>query len=184
MVQEYKIFIASPSDLGEERDIIRRVCDNLNSDPLLVGGMKKRILLTPLGWEYLPPAPGRPQDRINLILDKSHIVVGMLYRKYGTPTGDSDSGTEEEFFRAYDQWKTLEKPTIIFYFKDPGINSLEQLEDSQIKKVLGLKQKIQAEELLQYGEFRDAEEFGAIFEKDLKKTLVDLIKSAKENASI
>ncbi|WP_320041220.1 SUMF1/EgtB/PvdO family nonheme iron enzyme [uncultured Desulfobacter sp.] len=184
MVQEYKIFIASPSDLGEERDIIRRVCDNLNSDPLLVGGMKKRILLTPLGWEDLPPAPGRPQDRINLILDKSHIVVGMLYRKYGTPTGDSDSGTEEEFFRAYDQWKSLEKPKIMFYFKDPGINSIEQLEDPQIKKVLGLKQKIQAEELLQYKGFRDADEFGAIFEKDLKKTLLDLIKSVKEDATI
>lgn len=70
-----------------------------------------------------------------------------------------ESGTLEEFLLAYDLWKLLEKPHIMFYFKEVKIRSMKDLEDEQLRKILDLKDKIDQGKLLIFSEFSTPEEF-------------------------
>ncbi|OGR22843.1 MAG: hypothetical protein A2277_16030 [Desulfobacterales bacterium RIFOXYA12_FULL_46_15] len=169
-IKEFQVFIASPSDVEEEKKIVRKVCENLNKDPLVRG---KRIQLEHKGWEDLAPSAGRPQDTINSLQEKCDIFVCILHRKYGT-------GTMEEFWNAYESWKNFKKPGILFYFKKAEISSLSDLEDPQLKKVFELKDKIQKDELLLYGNFTTPEDFETILSDHFKKLISDLLSKPAE----
>jgi hypothetical protein len=41
-----------------------------------------------------------------------------MWRRFGSPTGQVDGGTEEEFRRAYDRWQRIGRPEILFYFSE------------------------------------------------------------------
>lgn len=166
-----RVFIASPSDVQVERKIVRKVCDDLNKDPLV---LEKRIILDPMGWEDVVPSAGRPQDTINLLVKDCDVFVCILHKKYGTPTGNSGSGTEEEFLNAYEDWKNFKKPKILFYFKKADVSSLAELKDPQIQKVFELKEKIQTNEFLLYGNFATSEEFETTLSNHLKKLIPNL----------
>lgn len=155
-ITEYKVFIASPSDLGTERGIVRQVCGELNQSPLVAA---RGMQLAVVGWEDVVPSAGRPQDTINRLQADCDIFICMLFRTYGTPTGSSGSGTEEEFLNAYDSWKALGKPRILFYFKELRKLSLADMKNPQILKVMELKERIQKDELLLYGEFESEDNF-------------------------
>ncbi len=60
----------------------------------------------------------------------------MFHKRFGSPTGKEEAGTLEEFLLAYDSWKSLEKPHIMFYFKEVKIGSIEDLEDKKLQKVI------------------------------------------------
>ena len=45
------------------------------------------------------------------------VFVGVMWRRYGTPTGDAESGTEEEFLDAYSGARAR-LPKLMFYFCD------------------------------------------------------------------
>ena len=172
-----RVFIASPSDVQAERKIVRKVCGDLNKDPLV---REKRIILDPVGWEDVVPSAGRPQDTINLLVKDCDVFVCILHKKYGTPTGNSGSGTEEEFLNAYEDWKNTRKPKILFYFKKAEVSSTADLKDLQLQKVFELKEKIQKDELLLYGNFATLEDFETILSDHLKKLISDLASKPSE----
>ena len=97
--KEIKVFIASPGDVPEERDIVRDVCDELNRSTLL---KPFGISFEAIGWEDAFPSPGRPQEIINRLVDVCELFVCIFHRRFGTPTGKEGSGTFAEFLRAYD----------------------------------------------------------------------------------
>ena len=55
--EHYNVFIASPSDVQEERDIVREVCDELNGNKLVEND---NIQFKAVGWEDALPSAGRP----------------------------------------------------------------------------------------------------------------------------
>ena len=130
------IFIASPGDVPEEREIVRDVCRQLNEDRLI---RSYDVAFRPVGWEDAFPGAGRPQAMINRLVEACDIFVCLFHKRFGTPSGEADSGTLEEFLLAYDQWQNLTKPHIMFYFKDVQVRSIDDLKDPQIQKVFELK---------------------------------------------
>jgi hypothetical protein len=64
-VKELNVFIASPTDVEAEREIVRGVCRQLNRDKLIQG---YNIAFKDSGWEDVFPAPGRPQDIVNRLV--------------------------------------------------------------------------------------------------------------------
>lgn len=177
----YQVFIASPSDVNKEREIIRKVCENLNKNEFIKHG---NISLNPIGWEDLPPFAGNPQDIINYLQKNCDIFICIFHKKYGTSTKKFDSGTYEEFFNAYNDWKIFKKPKIMFYFKNIMAMSLHDLKDLELKKVLELKNKITTDKLLLYKEFQTSGNFKEIIEKHLTEIIIQLTKekkSKKEN---
>src|SRR6266850_1498313 len=111
-----RVFVASPSDVRVERDSMPSVINELNHTlEALVPHAASRLEL--VRWEtHSFPGMGRPQGLINEQIGEFDIFVGILWQRFGTPTGKADSGTEEEFRRAYEKWLKEGRPHILLYF--------------------------------------------------------------------
>ena len=112
----YRVMIASPSDVAEERQIIREVVNEWNA----VHSSTRSIALLPVGWETHSATEmgGRAQSVINRrILDNCDLLVGAFWTRIGTPTGQSVSGTVEEIERHVGQGK----PVMLYFSSVPVI---------------------------------------------------------------
>lgn len=122
----YRILIASPSDVEEEREVAARVIQDWND----LNSFNKKIVLLPVRWEtHSSPAYGiRPQEAINKqIVDDCDLLLGFFWTKIGTPTGEDLSGTIEEIKRV----SKAGKPVMLYFSKrgkDPSQIDLSQLQ--------------------------------------------------------
>ena len=102
-VTKLRAFVASPGDVLDERERLKLVVDEL--DRTLADSLGHSLEL--LDWRDVVPSMGRPEQVIldQLKLDAWDIFVGILWTRFGTPSGairpDTGepflSGTEEEF---------------------------------------------------------------------------------------
>ncbi len=86
------VFLASPGDLQEERNITRLSVERVNK--ILSRRVGWQIEL--LRWEDTSPGYSRPQNLINRDVDSCDLFVGILWRRWGQNTGEYSSGFEEE----------------------------------------------------------------------------------------
>lgn len=121
----YRVLIASPSDLPEEREAATMAINDWNALHAAAEG----VVLLPVKWEtHARPQSGvRAQGAINAqIVQPCDILIGMFWTKLGTSTGIAESGTVEEI----DQFVEQQKPALL-YFSDrptaPSAINLEQL---------------------------------------------------------
>ena len=119
--RKLRVFIASPGGLEGEREAIRWVIDYLNN-----GIANEYLLLLDLqAGDQAMPGMGRPQSVIfeNLPVVDWDLFIGVLWHRFGTPTGGRDpetqrdllSGTEEEFRAAYRRYRETGNPRIMIY---------------------------------------------------------------------
>jgi len=174
IIDEYDVFIASPGDVKEERQIVHDVCRDLNNDILV-----DDIQFKAIGWEDAIPEAGRPQEIINRLVDSCDIFVCIFYKRFGSPTGEEESGTLEEILRAYDCWKDKKKPHIKIYFKDVTIKSLADLKDDQLQKVLEFKDEIEKNRMFLYDTFSEKDQFRVKFKKHMKSWIKKNLSSGK-----
>jgi len=112
-----KAFLSSPGDVKDEREIVHQIVLKINSNE---GRFHQpRFFIDLYRWEKdLISGWGTPQENINKQLkpDESDIFIGILWSRFGTPTGDFQSGTEEEFNSALSKWRqTGSAPRLLFY---------------------------------------------------------------------
>ena len=134
-------FIASPGDTLEERNACETIFDEINHGL----GRSKGFRLVPLRWEkdVYPSVAEYGQQVINQQVEgKYDLFVGIMKGRFGTPTPQAGSGTEEEFNIAYDKYKNGEIGNIFFYFGIPD-NSAYELDLNQFQKVKDFKEKIE-----------------------------------------
>lgn len=148
-VTKYKVFLASPSDLSEDRSSIDEVIDELN----LTFGQQNNLVIELMKWET-HSAPGiseiHPQELINEdINDEYDLFIGLMWLRFGTPTNKADSGTEEEFKRAFDRFnKNPDSLQILFYFKNTAPLNLQDIVPSELEKVNNFKGQLGEENVL------------------------------------
>ncbi len=90
----FKIFIASPEDVREERRLIREIIYDWNC----LHSETKKMVLLPVGWEThaSPDMTSPPQEVINQqVLKDCDLLVGVFGTRFGTHKG-GDSGTAAE----------------------------------------------------------------------------------------
>jgi hypothetical protein len=112
--QVFRIFIASPSDLIEERDTATDAINTWNAQHSAAEG----VVLLPVRWEThaRPRSAVRPQQAINdQLVSKCDILLGMFWTRVGTSTGIAESGTIEEI----DQFVTASKPALLYFSRRP-----------------------------------------------------------------
>ncbi len=141
-VKTFKVFIASPRDCESERLIVRDIVKHF--DTIYFESHKIRISL--LGWEdTIAPGGNRPQSEINKDVDECDLFVLCMYKRWGTKPGKSryTSGSEEEFYRAWERFEKTGSPWIYTFF---GIVSEEFLADpgEQLMKVIKFKDKMKS----------------------------------------
>ncbi|MBM3141527.1 MAG: DUF4062 domain-containing protein [Chloroflexi bacterium] len=126
-----KVFIGSPSDVSEERRRFVNVVAEVNKS--LADNM--RIQIVPVGWEDALRGKVRPQDRINEDIRDCDLVVLLLWKRWGRPTGKYSSGFEEEFELANSlNDKNGGRPEIVLYLRHIP-DELTGSADEQLTKV-------------------------------------------------
>lgn len=93
----HRIFLASPGDLGDERDVIRVCVDEHNAR----GMGESHVTYEVIGWERVRGTARRPQEAINELIGESHFLIALFKASWGSKPGNPwgyTSGTEEELF--------------------------------------------------------------------------------------
>jgi hypothetical protein len=145
-----RVFIASPGDLGPERQRAREVADELNSTL----GRQFDVEIDLLGWEDTLPGVGRPQALINSDVDNCDLFIGLLWKRWGTPSGEDFSSGFEEFERVRRRNQRTGQPEIWLAFKHVDPSQLADPGD-QLKRVLAFKQAQIAARIVLFKEFKD-----------------------------
>lgn len=176
----FKIFLASPGDTDAERQAADRVVDEINKSI----GSRDNFRLELLKWENdTYPSMGEDgQDVINNQIGRDYqIFVGIMWKKFGTPTKRAGSGTEEEFELAYDRFTNKKNVQIMFYFNSCPIPQDADLEEFQ--KVKAFKKKIK--DLGAYHkQFASTEDFEKSLRMDLTCYVKDILKEEIQEAVI
>jgi hypothetical protein len=164
------VFLASPGDLADERQVAREVIDDLN-ESIRPSGLHVELL----GWEDTRPGAGRPQSIINKDVDSCDLFVGMMWRHWGTPTGTHTSGFEEEFERASGRRPTHNSPEIWLCFKAIGAEYLKD-PGPQLQRVVEFRQRqIERREVL-FREFVTTEDWRNLFRKWMLSFVLELLR--------
>ncbi len=135
-----RVVLASPGDLTEEREVVRRTVSALNLE-----NAHRKIVLELHRWEDC--APGASRGGSQAVLHKqldilnADIFVGMFWNKYGTKTAKANSGTIDEFNVAYKSWKATGTPRLCMYFKrmvisGPASLTMDQMEIERFRRQL------------------------------------------------
>lgn len=167
----YRIFIASPSDVSEEKSIIKSVAEELNSLNLI-----KNIKLEVIDWQTSThPGIGEDaQDVINnQINDEYDIFIGLFWHKFGTATKREVSGTKEEFERAYS--RHLKNPNnikVLMYFKDSPV-PISEIDAKQIEHIQEFRKDISNRGVL-FSKFTQSDEFEKIVRSHLSQVLNEI----------
>ncbi len=157
--------MASPSDLPAERKALRDIIAAVNR----AMSQALRIQFELLGWEDTLPGAARPQALINDDVDRCSLFIGMLYKRWGTETGEYSSGFEEEFARASARNRTTSgNPEIWLLFKKlPRDEAVDA--GPQLQRVLDFRKSVTAQRELLYKEFDDAEQLQALLTEYLMR---------------
>lgn len=163
-----KIFIASPGDLNNERNIFKDVLAEVN----LIKANPLGYHLSPLGWEDTLPGKGRPQGLINKDLSESDLFLMLLWKRWGSPTGLYSSGTEEEFNVASSLNESSGLPEIWIFFKKEGWSDGNPITDD-MNKIISFKNKISSLNFFLWKEYSITAEWEKQFRYYLCKWLDD-----------
>jgi hypothetical protein len=170
LVQLFRVFVAAPSDVDEEHEIIRGQIEQWNRDhgPL----SQARVEFTNWRTHSHPAAGSRPQSLINKqVVDKSDIVVGIFNARFGSPTGVADSGTEEEIRRSIKRNKM-----VMVYFANLPLPRRRK-ERHEFAQIEGFKHRLGKNAV--YHTYTDMPTFEAAFRQHLAAAMNELLAKKK-----
>lgn len=159
-----EIIIASPSDVAEERKIVREVIAEWNA----VNASERSLVLLPIGWEThsSPELSGRPQQIINdRLLKRADLLVGIFWTRIGSPTGKAVSGSIEEI-----QEHHKERKPIMLYFSNAPVRP-DSVDQTQYAQLTSFKEWARREGLIDF--FESSSDFRLKFFRQLSLILRD-----------
>lgn len=168
------IFLASPSDLNEERRLARQTVDDLNK----CLGRSLGWHLELLGWEDTMPGCARPQELINGDLALCDLFIGLLWKRWGQETGKFSSGFEEEFTIATNRNGSEGCPEIWLAFKKVDPDLIKDPGD-QLKRVIQFRSLRESERTILFKEFTDGVEWTRLLHNWLLSYVLEKSRSAQ-----
>ena len=163
----FRIILSSPSDLQAERKIVMRVVDEIN-------GLYKstNIGLDLVMWETdVPPRtdlqPGQKNIDEVLHYESVDLLIGLFYKKLGTPTLGAESGTVHEIDEAINSFKERQSPEIKLYFKEATFTKAKK---EELSEYLRLQEK--KEQYMKLGGIVQEFKTTAEFEKNIRKHIM------------
>jgi hypothetical protein len=123
-----------------ERKRLENVVDELNRRLAPAHGCR----LSLWRWE-IDAQPGLhlegPQGLIDVAMriEDADVVVGIFWKRFGTPTVHAGSGTEHELRRAWSAWHEHGRPQVMIYFCQRPYMPQSSTEAEQQQQVLGFR---------------------------------------------
>jgi hypothetical protein len=154
----YRVMIASPGDVTEERSIVTEAIHGWND----VHASDRQLVLLPVKWEtHTSPEYGdNPQTIINRqLLENADILVAIFGTRIGTRTKEYVSGTVEEIRKHVVTGKAA-----MIYFSDVPV-SPSSIDQEQYAAVQEFKKECQNTSL--YVAYRTLDQFRDFFNRHL-----------------
>ena len=176
----FRIFIASPSDLAEERFALNEIINEVNKYAGNVAGWHIELM----GWEDALAQGNRPQSVINEDVDRCDMFIGLLWKRWGTPTGgirSYSSGFEEEFESAIGRKKTSGQPDIKMYFKKIEDAHLTD-PDQQLSRVRKFRKNLESDKKVLFGQFDNIDDWKRLVTRIANEKILELTKKSEEKS--
>ena len=143
-----RIVGASPTDVQAEREALSTVAAELNQGIAAEHGLRLELAR----WDtdaYPGFHPEGPQGLIDVVLhlEDCDILIGIFWKRFGTPVTDAQSGTEHEFRLAYTAWQQKRRPHIMVYFNQRAYPPKSREETDQWGQVLDFQHNFPREGL-------------------------------------
>ncbi|MBO1052744.1 MAG: DUF4062 domain-containing protein [Dolichospermum sp. DET73] len=167
----YRVLIASPSDVTDERKIIREEVHRWNA----MHAVDMKIILMPIGWETdaTPDLRESGQEVINRqLVDTCDILIGVFWTRLGTPTALGGTGTEVEIGRARNEGKRC-----MVYFSDEPVSPSE-IDIKQYEQVQEYWRKLQPTGLA--NRYKTIEDFRKIVLLHINSAVSEITREDKE----
>ncbi len=169
MSNVFRVFIAPPSDLSEERKMFPQIVEQVNQ----LRRMEHR--LEPVGWEDALPGRGRPQAIINEDVKQCDVFVMLLWKRWGSPPqkgkGKFSSGTEEEFSIAQKRHMRGDKgPYMLLYFRSVPADMIAD-PGTQLRKVIKFRAMIEKNKSFLFQVYDKPEEWANFLRQHLSQWL-------------
>jgi len=122
---------------------------------------------------------GIPGINDNSQIEDYDIFVGVMWKRMGTPTTTAQSGTEEEFSRAYQRWRDDNSFPVLFYFCNQRFappRSGEEVE--QLGKVAAFREDLTKKGFL-VGDYSSHDEFSEVVRPHLLLLLGKMFSSQR-----
>jgi len=176
-IKIYNIFIASPSDTVEERQICEKVFAEINHG---IGNIYS-FRIESLKWENDVRPTIKNTDGQSIINDQIgnsyDVFIGIMNKKFGTQTAKAGSGTEEEFNNAFDRYVANNDLEVIFYFNEEPPKVMSELNLDELVKIKEFRKKLTS--LGIYGTYNGVFDFEDKLRKNLTKYFIEQFKKKK-----
>lgn len=170
-INQIKVFVSGPSDVEEEKQIVREVCDSITRTL-----ESQNIHVTAVDWrkDIFPEITGeRTQALINDQIGEYDIYIGILWKRFGDRQETGLTPTQEEFEEALRRRKNTGKPVIRFFFKRKEYYSNGSYEAQQATEVQKFKEEIKNRDIGPYGEFEEVQDF----QRKIFESILDIIQN-------
>jgi formylglycine-generating enzyme required for sulfatase activity len=145
MARMVRLFIASPGDVATERNHVADVAAALNRNM----ADERDVQFKVLGWKtdvrprVHEQGPQGPIDE-DLPVERCDIVVGILWKRFGTPIPEmgGETGTEHELRRAIGASRQAGKPEVVLCFNKAPYSLDDEAELEQITRVLKFRSEM------------------------------------------
>lgn len=138
--QVVSIFISSPGDVSADREFVVATIMRWNQR----NGKARGIFFNPLTWESLvaPDIGESGQSVIQSQIGNDYdIYLGLMWTRFGTPTLNANSGTEDEFLEAVQRFKDGGNISVAFLFKNAPI-SPNLIDNKQLGQVQSFRESV------------------------------------------
>jgi hypothetical protein len=170
-MRKLRVFIASPGDVTEERDLVSLIVEELRRNVArLISAELETVRWETHAW---PDIGKDAQDVINREIGDYDVFVGIMWKRFGTRTKRAPSGTAEEFNRAYQYFTEYARPKIMFYFRAKPFFTADLSEWRQFQEVLEFRRKLQKFGVL-FWDYIEPIEFERRFREHLTNQIVAL----------
>ena len=178
--QKYFVFLSSPTDVENEREIVKKFFKQQNQ--IWEG---RGVEFECETGDIAPISAGNPIDTIKSILkerEESYLLyIGIMGTRFGSPTKNYLSGTHAEFEDASEKNQKKGYPEIAFFFKDIKKANIAFSEDEDIKQyseVLSFRQKISED--FTWGAFGSPEDLQELLHAKVARWLQENVPSQYE----
>ena len=135
---EIQIFVSCPGDVEKEKNIVERVCKDLTESAREYCNVRFVVR----EWKTIVGSfSTRPQEIINNKIKEYDIYFGVWWMRFGSKTGKTnpktgaefESGTQEEFLLAHENWTLHKIPSIYLFVKAPQVTSNPEATEQLLK---------------------------------------------------
>jgi len=145
MIRIVTLFVASPRDVGAERNHVADVAAALNRNTAAEHDVQFKVV----GWktDVRPRVHQKgvqgPIDE-DLPIEQCDIVAGILWNRFGKPIPEmgNQTGTEHEIRAAIAAWKKTGKPEVVLCFNDAPYRHRDLAELKQAARVMEFREEM------------------------------------------